>query len=186
MDQKKLEKWKILKTEPAFTNPWWDIKDETVRLPDGSQTHFFVNHTLGGVIAFPITDDGEVVLVRQYKHGARKILLELPVGRIEESDADPETAARRELREETGYEPAAMTFVRGFQIFSTSSTGKFQLYVARGCRKVGEPMDTPKEITEVVTVPLRRVREMLAAGKIDSIVHVGAVYAALDWLEHNA
>lgn len=179
----KLAPWKILKSEPAFVNPWWDIRDETVLLPDGSETHFFVNHTRGGVIAFPITEDGEVVLVRQYKHGARRILLELPVGRIEESDPDPETAAARELREETGYAPDRMEFVREFQIFSTSSTGTFWLYLARGCRKVGEPMDTPKEITEVVRVPLARLPDMLASGEIDSIVHVGAAYAALARLD---
>ena len=177
-----VKKWDILKRQSAFTNPWWDIVDETVRLPNGTTTHFYINHTRGGVIVFPVTEKGEVVFVRQYKHGARRILLELPVGRIEKSDRDPKRAAIRELREETGFAPGRTAFVRSFQIFSTSSTGKFWLYVVSGARLVGKPLPTPKEITDVVTVPLARVPGMLRQGKIHSIVHVGAAYAALDFL----
>lgn len=182
MSRTKPKKWKIVRSAPAFVNPWWRIVDETVILPNGSRTHFYVNHTRGGVIVFPVTEDGELVLVRQYKHGARKVLLELPVGRIEKSDRNTRAAALRELREETGYAPGRMALTRTFQIFSTSSTGKFWLYVARGCRRVGEPLDTPKEITDVVRVPLARVRALVRAGKIASLVHVGAIYAALDRL----
>jgi len=180
--QKKIAKWKILDTKTAFKNRWWDIKDETVLTPSGEKYHFFVNHALGGVIVFPVTADGKVILIRQYKHGARSIIMELPIGRIEESDRSLKAAAARELREETGYAPAKIELLGSFNSFATSSTARLKLFVATGCRKIGEPQDTATEIIDVLTVSPDEARELAAAGKIPSLVHVGAIYSALEHL----
>jgi 8-oxo-dGTP pyrophosphatase MutT (NUDIX family) len=181
-----LKKWKILRSRPAFVNPWWLIVEETVRLPDGSTTDFYVNHSLGGVLIFALTGQKELLLVRQYKHGARKILLELPIGRVEEGDRSRRVAALRELREETGYVPGRFRHLGDFLSFPTSSTAKISLYLAEGCRRVGPPEHSPKEITEVVRVPLERVESFLLRGRIPSIIHVGAAMVALSRLRAAA
>jgi ADP-ribose pyrophosphatase len=180
---KKISKWKILKSKVAFRNPWWEIRDEIVRLPDGSTAHFYVNHSCGGVAVFPVTENGRVVLVRQYKHGARAIVLELPCGHIDSSDGSRVAAARRELREETGYAAQKLTLIRAFPSFPTSSTSKIWIYIATGCRKVGAPKDTAKEITDTLTVSVTELRCLVASGRIASIMHVGAIYAALEHLK---
>lgn len=179
-----LKKWTIKDSRPAFVNPWWRIMEEDVVLPDGSETKFYVQHNLGAVMIFALTDAGEVVLVRQYKHGVREIVTELPVGRIEEEDMSPEVAARRELEEETGYVADAFEEIGAWHIFSTSSTGKFHLFLARDARATGKRVtDNPREIIEVQTVSLPAVRRMLQDGGIAAISQLGGIYAALDHLK---
>ena len=99
-----LPSWKTLARKSVFKNRWWNIFQETVELPDGSVTDdYFVNDLPGGVVVFAVTEDGKVVLNRQYKHGAKTVVRELTIGRLDEDDGSPIEAAKRELLEETGY-----------------------------------------------------------------------------------
>ena len=75
---------------------------DTVRLPDGAESvREYVKH-IGAVCILPLTDDGEVILERQYRYAVRQILTEIPAGKLDAPGEDPLEAAKRELREETG------------------------------------------------------------------------------------
>src|ERR1700733_14051622 len=101
---KSIQKWKRLKTEVALNNKWCTVHKDTVELPAGKIIDdYFVHIRPDVVLVFPITADGKVIMVRQYKHGAKEILLEFPGGIVDTSEDSVHAAALRELREETGY-----------------------------------------------------------------------------------
>ena len=109
-----LRPWKILSSKHVYPN----VRIDHCELPDGQVIEGFVleYHDWATVVA--LTPDNQVVMERQYRHGIQKILLELPGGVIDDSDASPLEAARRELLEETGYTSAAAQvehLVAGFQ-----------------------------------------------------------------------
>ena len=88
----------------------------------------------------PVTEDGLVIAVRQYKQGCDRIVTELPGGMAEPGDADPVAAVTRELMEETGYRPERVTPV-GPPLFmnARNSWTKYHQFLATGCRRVAEP-----------------------------------------------
>jgi len=99
-----MERWKTLKTDIVFDNEWCRVERDVVELPSGKIIDdYYVNIRPDVVLVFPVTADDKVIMVRQYKHGAKEILLEFPGGIIDPGGELPQIAARRELREETGY-----------------------------------------------------------------------------------
>lgn len=182
-----LKPWDILEVKVAFENRWWRIVQETVRLPDGSVTDdYFVNHSSGGVVIFALTAEGNVVVNRQYKHGAREIVTELTIGRLDDGDGDGIVAARRELLEETGYGEGEWEELATMISNPTSSTARLHAYLARGVRKVAEPRRDPREIIEVREVPPGELLRMAFAGEMKSHAALATVFLAaerLGWLE---
>src|SRR3989338_10710572 len=101
----KMEKmdWKIVGSKRVFDAKYLRVRaDECVR-PDGKKVkEYFVIEGRDWNLCFALTKGGKVVLVRQYKHGVAKVVLELPAG-VSEDGESPAQAIKRELREETGY-----------------------------------------------------------------------------------
>lgn len=179
----KPKKWKVLQRETAFQNAYWNLQDETVLLPDGSTTHFFLVEGHDGVLIVPLTAKREVILVRQYKHGVQKIVLEVPAGGIDKKDRSAKHAALRELREETGYVPKKIRLIGKGSFFPTSSRTTAYVFLAEGCTKVGEPLNTPTEIIEPVLVPLATFRRMMKKMQPTGMHNLAAAYLALDAID---
>lgn len=151
-----------MESKVAFENRWWKIVQETVRLPDGSVTEdYYVNHSKGGVAVFAVTEAGNVLVNRQYKHGVRETVQELTVGRIDDGDRDLLEAAKRELLEETGYGEGEWEKLSTTLTNPTSSTSRMHAYLARGVRKLAEPQADPRETVEVREVPPEEFLRML-------------------------
>src|SRR6516225_234135 len=96
--------WDTLSSAYLSRKPWLTVRQDRVRLPNGAIIEEY------NVLEYPdwvniiaLTHGGELVLVRQYRHGRRAVHFELPAGVCEADDPDPEATARRELLEETGY-----------------------------------------------------------------------------------
>ncbi len=109
-----------------------------------------------GCIAFALTEDSEVIAVRQYKQGCDCITLELPAGTANSNKESPEETIRRELLEETGFEPKTIVSLNPSQFLATrSSSVRVHLFLATGCRKVRDPLFDPDEeiVVELFTVP---------------------------------
>ncbi len=93
---------KILHSRLVYSGKIFNVRRERVSEPDGVIcTREVVIHS-GSVVVLPVFDDGSILLVRQYRHAARRFLWELVAGRIESGES-PAAAARRELAEEAGY-----------------------------------------------------------------------------------
>ncbi len=133
--------------------------------PTGAEAAFAVCDTADWVFIIPITADGQVVFIRQYRHGARQVVLELPGGLIE-GDETPEATAARELREETGY-AAGRLWSPGKLLPNPGLNNAFcHVFVAEGCRREGEPDLDPLELIEVVLRPREAVWEMIRSGEL--------------------
>jgi ADP-ribose pyrophosphatase len=94
-------KFEIQNREQMYHGRAFDVYRLTARLPDGKVRHYDLVQHAPSITVIPVTADGEVLMVRQYRVGAEKSLLELPAGVLEDNE-DPLEGARRELREETG------------------------------------------------------------------------------------
>src|ERR671913_2018231 len=96
-------RWERLSSEKLVETPYFALRSDQLRLPDGAvKDPYYVIERPDAAITFPLTAEGEVVLVRQYRPPLGMMELGLPAGLVEDGER-PEAAARRELSEETGY-----------------------------------------------------------------------------------
>ena len=93
--------YEIQNRDVAYQGRAFEVERLTVRLPDGVTKVFDLVQHSPSITVIPVTNDGQILFVRQYRMGAEEMLLELPAG-VLEKDEDPQEGARRELREETG------------------------------------------------------------------------------------
>ena len=100
-----------------------------------------------------LTEDGKAVLVKQFRHGTRETTLEIPGGAVDPGDRSPLAAARRELREETGYVARRWTRIGLVQPNPAFQTNACTTFLAEMCRRAGEPDPDEGEELEVVLVP---------------------------------
>ena len=149
----------------------------------GAEHGFFVLAVPDWVNVVAVTEDDQVVLVRQYRHGTEDFQLEVPGGAIDSSDPDPGFAAARELREETGYEAQEIRLLGAMTPNPAFHTNVCHAYAALGCRRVGDLIQDPGEDLEVVTVPRQEVRSMVQDGRITHALALAALlYASLERL----
>lgn len=171
-----IQEWKELSRQQVFKKYSRKIDEVLFELPDGSQSEFYVKDEGTAAIVLGITADNEVVLVRQFRVGPKRILNDLPGGFVDPGE-QAQATAQREFIEETGYD-GDFSFV-GTCLDDAYSTMLRYCYVARNCKKVGEPQNTATEQTEVVLLPLKEFRDHLRRGQLTD-VEMG--YMGLDYL----
>ncbi len=125
----------IIGRERTYHAHVFDVSKLTVRLPDGRVRKYDLVEHLPAVAIIPVTDDGDILFVRQYRMGAEKEMLELPAGILNISHSaqaeDPLEAARRECREETGYEAGEIERIGG--IFMTPGYCSEYIHIFGSC-----------------------------------------------------
>ncbi|MCC6544515.1 MAG: NUDIX hydrolase [Nitrospirae bacterium] len=151
---------------------------ERALLPDGRSVDLEIIRHPGGACALPVHDDGNIILIRQYRHAAGGIIWELPAGRINDNEG-PEFCARRELIEETGYEAGNMEKIGEF--FSTPGfcTELLHIYLATQlapCKH--EPEDD--EYIEIEKLPFATALQMVFSGEIKDSKTMIALLLAKD------
>lgn len=139
---------------------------DEVTLPDGSvSVREYCNHN-GGVCVLPLTDEGEVILVKQYRYAHRKCTLEIPAGKLEKGERDDlRSAALRELKEETGAECSELIYLGEMYPSPALLSEVIYMYFARGLT-FGEKHLDDDEFLECERVTLDRMLEMIEEGLI--------------------
>lgn len=174
--------WRLRASRYVVDSPYMRLRTDEVELPDGTiVADYYVRESHGFVAILALTEDEQVVLVRQYRYAADSIHLELPAGMLLDSE-DPRECAVRELAEETGYEVERCELAAQYFPEPVRSTARAYVFIGSGARKVGQPNPDPTEHIEVELVPLSVLRTMLADGSIDTGASIAAGYLALDKL----
>jgi 8-oxo-dGTP pyrophosphatase MutT (NUDIX family) len=178
-------KWTVLKSRYAIDDPpWLRLRIDTCRLPNGSQIeNFYVYEHSTWACIVALTPDQQVVLVRQYRHGIGRVILELPGG-VVDGDEPVLEAARRELLEETGY--GGGRWVETGQIMADPATYNNQMhcFLATGVERLrAQRLDETEEL-EVALMPLAEVIQLARASQMPQAMHVSALFYALSYLGH--
>ena len=172
-----MKKWITLNTKEVFRGLLFKyLTVERESLDTGAKGKFDVLQTIDWVNLIALDEDKNVIMVKQYRHGNDQITLEIPGGGNHPGE-DPLIGAKRELREETGYESEDWTFL-GKTSPNPAFMGNYcYSYLARNCKKVGELQLDPLEEIEVVKVPLSDINSKIKSGEIDhSLVTVAFKY----------
>lgn len=168
--------WEVLKSRELYSaEPWITLSLQQVRLPDGRIVSDYHRVQMPDfTVVFVETDEGKVIVERQYKHGIGQVTLMLPAGLIEKEE-DPLQAAQRELLEETGYMASEWKPLGSFVPNSNYGCGKAHLYQARDARRVAEPDAGDLEDIEIVLMTRHELLQALGGG----LVHAMSVAAAI-------
>ena len=171
--------WTVVETEKLHSLRIFDLYRERGRSPRTGALHdFYVMRGADWCNIVPLTDAGEVVMIRQYRHGTREVTLEIPGGMVDADDRTPLEAARRELLEETGYAADSVEPLGVIHPNPAIQRLACHTFVARGARRVAAPAFDQTEDIEVVLVPLREIPARCAAGEITHAL----VIVAFAWL----
>lgn len=161
----KEEKYRIVHTQRKFDGKIIQVLLDEVKMPDGKVHQREVVRHKGAVGIVPITD-GEVVLVRQYRHPTRESLLEIPAGKLSIGE-DPKKCALRELEEETGHRAEELVTLAEFYTTPGYSNEYFYLYLAIPLRSGRMSLQGGEELDlEVLKVPLQDALDMISSGEI--------------------
>ena len=151
MDEDLIEK--RISSESIFDGRLLHVRRDKVMLPNGHETtREWVKHP-GASAVLPVTEDGMVILVRQYRYPVGRVTLEIPAGKLDVPGEDPLECAKRELKEETGYSAECYT-----KLFSLATTVGFSdewihIYLAEGLT-AGEDCPDEDEFINAVRMPL--------------------------------
>jgi len=168
---------RLVSSQPIYQGRIVRFRVDTVALPDGSTALREIIGTPGAVTILPLTEDGQVRMVRQYRSAIGQFLLELPAGTLEPNEP-PEQAAPRELAEETGDRAAHWQRLGGFYTVPGICNEYIHLFLATGLTP-GETNREADEYLEVVTLPLAEALAMIRRGEIrDAKTIIGLLMAA--------
>jgi ADP-ribose pyrophosphatase len=158
------------------------VQVETLTLPNGREFKAEIVRHPGSVVIIPITDSGDVILVRQYRHAIGRSAWELPAGSLKPSE-DVKAAAGRECQEEIGLVPSTLTPLSSLFPTPGYCDEEMHFFRADGLRPPREDEwaspDEDEEI-ETGTFPVGAIRQMVAAGEIIDLKTIAGV-ALLDW-----
>ena len=152
-------------SEEIFDGSVLHVKKDTVKLPDGSNAFRELIRHIGAVCVIPVTDDGNVIVEKQFRYPIDRVVLEIPAGKLNFRDEDRLEAAKRELEEETGYTASEWTDIGLYYPAPAYSDEKITMYLARGLKKGAQHLDED-EFLEVDEIPLEKLVRDVMEGKI--------------------
>ncbi|MDQ6826171.1 MAG: NUDIX hydrolase [Candidatus Eremiobacteraeota bacterium] len=177
--------WRTISSTYVVESPFLRLRKDLIELPNGTLVDdYFVREGHGFAVIFALTPDERVVLVRQFRYGIGRVLLELPSGLIAEGE-DPQDCALRELAEETGYVGDSVQHVTTLVAEPSNATTSMYLFLVRNARETGtQHLDATEEIT-VELAPLEQVLQFVRDGSIDVMAQVASIHFMSDYLRHR-
>lgn len=171
-----IREWLRLRSEQVADCRVFSVERTYARSPvDGSEHDFYRILSVDWAQVVPVTADGDIVMIRQYRHGAERVTLEVPGGLVDPGER-PEEAAARECLEETGYRAADLMPLGALYPNPALFNHRLHAFVARGVERVGEIQNTGREQTDVELVPGSQLPRLLREGVIEH-----ALIAATLW-----
>lgn len=172
--------WRVLASEYIARKPWYTVRLEKVQLPNGAIIpEYWVSEYPPWVNVVALTEDAQVVLIRQYRHGIGKVFFEIPAGTTDPHDTSLEGAARRELLEETGYGGGRWSPLMTLSANPALQNNLTYTFLAEGVTAVAAAAPEANEDIRVHLVPLANVQALIEDGAFIQALHVAPLMKVL-------
>jgi ADP-ribose pyrophosphatase len=169
---------KTLSSQTIYEGKIISLRLDEVELPDGNRAKRELVQHPGAVALIPISNEGKIILVKQYRKSLNRTLIEIPAGRIEVGE-DPKITALRELEEETGYGAREVTYIQSFATSPGFADEIIHLYLAENLYEIENPAAGDEdEFIELLEATIDEAEQMVAAGDIyDAKTAFAVIYA---------
>ncbi|UPM43100.1 NUDIX hydrolase [Halocatena salina] len=169
--------WETLDSQTAYECPGFTIRNESVVLPDSTETEFDYLSEPAAVVVLPFTTDGKVVVIEEWRQAVQRVNRGLPVGSVEPTDEDLDAAARRELREETGYTADRVEQLCTVEPANGIADSVLHFFVAHGCSQTDSQQLDFNESIRAETTTLDALKEAIRTDEIrDGRAVLGVLY----------
>jgi 8-oxo-dGTP pyrophosphatase MutT (NUDIX family) len=180
LSEKILKPWRVFSTRHALRDRWISVRaDGCVTARGATLDPYYVLEYPDWVHVAAFDDDDHLVMVRQYRHGAGAVTLELPGGVMDAHESDPLVTGARELLEETGYVAGEMRHLAKLSPNPATHSNSVHILLATQARRMREPQPDESEDIVIELVPWRRARDMALAGDMIHSQHVAFLFVAL-------
>ncbi len=179
-----LKRWKQLSKTIRFKNPWWTYKVDTFQIPNGVSGEYHYVYTRGSSMIVPVTNEGNILLVNQYRYLCDKESLEFPCGSINEGSNHMATA-HHELAEETGFKAGSLEDVGHFNPYNGVTSEICHVYVGTDLAPAPSTPDETEEF-ELVSLSIEELEQHIQNNKIwDGMTLAAWMLARSQVLEMN-
>jgi ADP-ribose pyrophosphatase len=169
--------WRTLERRYLYRNPWCAFRVDEVALPGGTTIEYGVLEGGGFASVVPLTEEGNVVLVRQWRQPLGSFTLELPSGGVDQGE-NPSEAAERELFEETGFRAVGLEHLVSIHTSTGRTNEVCHLFRCRAVRDPAGPYPEPTEFIRVVVLPLEEALQRVSSGGItDAATVLGLLWS---------
>lgn len=157
-------KEELIESQRIYEGAILNLRRDKVTAASGTAYREIVEHN-GAVAMVALTDDNNIIMVRQYRYACGRDVLEIPAGKIDRGETDPVAAAVRELKEETGFTAAEIIHLGDCNPSCAYSEEVIHIYLMRGLTKGERALDDDEDI-ELIEMPFDEVYEMGVRGEI--------------------
>lgn len=171
---------KLISSERIYEGAILNLRRDTVTAAGGQAYREIVEHN-GAAAIVPITNEGKVVMVEQYRYPMGRAVLEIPAGKIDEGEADPAAAAERELEEETGYTAEVLQYLGKISPSVAYTEEIIHLYAAIGLIPGETQFDTDEAI-DIIEYDFDEIYRMAAEGKLVDVKTIAGIFMAKEQL----
>lgn len=174
--------WKTVSSREIADCRVFKVREDSSMRDDGASGTFFVMENPDWVNVVALTTDGEILLIKQFRHGSQTTVMEIPGGMIDKGE-DASAAAKRELTEETGYATPKMIALGRSLPNPALQNNTIHHFIALDCTKDHEVEFDEHESIATVLVPFKNVAKMVQNGEIEHSLAITALYFAEQYLK---
>ena len=161
--------WERLDTSYPFDYHMFRVRKDMVRWPDGHLAPYAYVEAVGAVWVVPLTADGDVILIRQFRYTMDAWCWEVPAGGFHDFEGTPVALAQQELAEEVGGSSDDWRYISAFNTGASILEEKCHIVLARNVQLDREPLREPAEIIKVHPTPIARALDMARSSEIADV-----------------
>jgi len=167
--------YKVTKSENIFSGIVFDVKVDTIKYDSGNDERREIIHHNGGAVILPITNDGKLILLKQFRYPLQEVMIEAPAGKLEIGE-DPLVCATRELTEETGYTSAKITPLGKISTTPGFCDEILYLYLAQDLTAGEHNREEGEYGMEMFEYTLSEADELIKSGELIDSKTIAAIY----------